>query len=114
MAIKQRAVSFESGALASLVRGGNWTDVPLRVRGFARIVVAARDARRESAAAGLLTKTELAVLRSMADGMTPAQIARGSGRTVKTVRNQACIVLQKLQVNDRLAAVARARRMGLL
>jgi DNA-binding CsgD family transcriptional regulator len=114
LSAKQNGVSFENAALANIVRGGDWRNSPLRVRGLARVVAAVRDARLASTAVGLLTKSELSVLRSMADGMTPAQIARGSGRTVKTVRNHACVVLQKLQVNDRLAAVARARQMGLL
>jgi len=114
LAITKGSVSLENSAFAAIVRGGDWRSAPLRVRGFARIVAMVRDLRRESASLGLLTKSELSVLRSLADGMTPAQIARGSGRTVKTVRNHAFVVMQKLNVSDRLAAVAQARRLGLI
>jgi DNA-binding CsgD family transcriptional regulator/tetratricopeptide (TPR) repeat protein len=114
LAIKHGDGSLENSALASIVRGGDWSDAPLRVRGVARIVAAVRDIVRRSATDGLLTRSELSVLRSLADGMTPAQIAHGSGRAVKTVRNHAFGIMQKLRVNDRLAAVAQARRMGLI
>src|ERR1700676_3768052 len=114
LATKDAQSSLESSALEAVAQGDGWTRAPQRIRGYARIVEAARRSARKGVTHPLLTTSELAVLRSFADGMTVAQIARDSGRSVHTVRNHTASAMQKLRARDRLSAVAQARRNGLL
>lgn len=114
LSTKDAQSSLESSALEAVAQGAAWTQAPHRIRGYARIVELARRSARSHAIGERLTSSELAVLRSLADGLTVAQIARDSGRSIRTVQNHAYAVTQKLHVGDRLAAVAQARRIGLI
>ncbi len=60
-----------------------------------------------------LTGRERDVLELLAAGLRTSQIARRLTLSEKTVRNHVSAVLNKLQVPDRAAAVARARDAGL-
>lgn len=56
-----------------------------------------------------LTPREREVLELLADGLPTRSIARRLGVQDKTIRNIVSVILAKLQVPDRAAAVARAR-----
>lgn len=59
-----------------------------------------------------LTKREAQVLGAIMDGQSAEQIAATWVVSLATVRSQIRAVLQKLQVNSQLAAVALARKAG--
>jgi len=61
-----------------------------------------------------LTGTELAVLRSLAQGLTNQAIAELHGRTVNTIRTHVAAILRKLNCETRGEAVATARRLGIV
>ncbi|MFC5232749.1 response regulator transcription factor [Pseudonocardia zijingensis] len=88
------------------------------VRGLDRHV-AATAARvdgpaREVATSLHLTPRELAVLAVLADGLTAAAIGRKLLITERTVHKHLERLYTKLGVGDRLAAVLRAQRLGLI
>ena len=60
-----------------------------------------------------LTDRELDILERIARGTANPAIARDLGLSEKTVRNHVSSILNKLQVADRGAAIARARDAGL-
>ncbi|MFC9974688.1 response regulator [Spirillospora sp. NPDC127200] len=60
-----------------------------------------------------LTAREREVLELVAAGLGNARIAERLGLSPKTVRNNVCTVLAKLQVADRTQAAIRAREAGL-
>lgn len=88
------------------------------LRGLDRQVVAAAtrfDGRSREVATSLhLTPRELAVLGELADGLTAAAIGRKLLITERTVHKHLERLYTKLGVGDRLAAVLRAQRLGLL
>ena len=61
-----------------------------------------------------LTPRQLEVLRALARGSSTAQIAEASSLSPETVRKHVRGVLRVLRVHSRLAAVAEARRRGLI
>jgi DNA-binding NarL/FixJ family response regulator len=72
-----------------------------------------RQVQQERAAAfSSLTRRESQVLRDLALGMTPEEVARSSYVSLNTVRSQIRGVLAKLAVNSVVAAVAIAYRSG--
>lgn len=72
--------------------------------------------RAGGAAAGevSLTPRELAVLALLADGLTAAAVGRRLLIAERTVHKHLARIYAKLGVHDRLAAVLRAHRIGLL
>ena len=61
-----------------------------------------------------ITPRELAVTRLLADGLTAASIGRRLAISERTVHKHLEHIYAKLSVSDRLSAVLRARRYGLL
>jgi DNA-binding NarL/FixJ family response regulator len=61
-----------------------------------------------------LTPQELSVLRLLASGLTPKQIAAETGRSVYTVQTHIQNLIEKFGCHGRAEAIAAARRMGLL
>ncbi len=61
-----------------------------------------------------LTRQELAVLRLLAEGRRPAEIARRLHITPRTLRNHIHHANQKLRTRNRLEAVMHALRRGLI
>jgi DNA-binding NarL/FixJ family response regulator len=61
-----------------------------------------------------LTPAELRVLRDLAAGLTPKQIAGEMGRSVFTVQTHIQNVIDKFGCHGRAEAIAAARRSGLL
>jgi ATP/maltotriose-dependent transcriptional regulator MalT len=85
--------------------------------GYARYVeVAARhlEERHEPATTVALTPQELRVIRDLAAGLTPKQIASETGRSVYTVQTHIQNVIDKFGCHGRAEAIAAARRVGLL
>jgi DNA-binding NarL/FixJ family response regulator len=64
--------------------------------------------------AQLLSAREMDVLECLAAGLTNAQVATRLYVSRETVKTHVAHVLRKLEVGDRSAAVARARRLGLI
>jgi DNA-binding NarL/FixJ family response regulator len=77
------------------------------------VIAAAGSAAADPAAVLGLTPREAHVLRLLVDGLDTRALADRLGITPKTVRNQVSAVLTKLGVDNRAAAVARARAAGL-
>jgi DNA-binding NarL/FixJ family response regulator len=69
--------------------------------------------RHHSGAFPELTRREREVLDMVAAGHRNSAIARDLGLSEKTVRNHLSSILLKLQVEDRSAAIVRAREAGL-
>ena len=67
-----------------------------------------------SAAFAQLTRREAQVLRALATGVSPDEVARVSFVSLNTVRSQIRSVLAKLGVNSVVAAVALSYRSGWL
>jgi len=82
--------------------------------GVARFVRSAATAFAEAERPRGLTAAEAEVLRDLAAGIVPKQIALQSGRSIETVRNHVKSAIRKLGVSGRLEAVAAARNAGLI
>jgi len=86
--------------------------------GYARFIVmaaAAVEARHSSGTADVrLTPSEARILRDLAQGLTPKDIASEMGRSVFTVQTHIQNVIDKLGCHGRVEAIAVARRMGFL
>lgn len=63
---------------------------------------------------GLLSEREVEVLKCLARGQTTAQIANGLFISENTVKTHIRHILEKMEVNNRAEAVARAAQMDLL
>ncbi|MHB8146581.1 MAG: helix-turn-helix transcriptional regulator [Vulcanimicrobiaceae bacterium] len=61
-----------------------------------------------------LTPSEARILRDLAQGLTPKEIASEMGRSVFTVQTHIQNVIDKLGCHGRVEAIAAARRMGFL
>jgi two-component system nitrate/nitrite response regulator NarL len=70
--------------------------------------------RHASAPAGVLSDRELEMLRLAADGTPTVDIGERLGLSATTVKAEFQALYDKLEVNDRAAAVAQAIRLGLL
>ena len=97
---------LDARAAAALVRRR------LRALGVAAIPRGPRAFARSNAAG--LTEREHEVLALIAEGLDNPAIARRLFLSPKTVERQVSAVLRKLDVEDRTAAVAEARRIGAL
>ncbi len=61
-----------------------------------------------------MTPRELSVLQLMMQGFSNKQIAKQLGISIETVKEYASTCYRKLDVNDRVTAVYRARQLGIL
>jgi ATP/maltotriose-dependent transcriptional regulator MalT len=82
--------------------------------GFAALLRAATRAAAAQEPPSGLSAAEIRVLRDLAAGISPKQIALESGRSVETIRNQVKAAIRKLGVSGRLEAIAAARGAGLI
>ncbi|MBU2667844.1 response regulator transcription factor [Actinoplanes bogorensis] len=116
--------ALRAGACGYTLKGAHPDDIVAAVRAVARgeavfgAGVADRMLRHFSrtvttAPFPQLTEREHEVLRLLAAGSDNTTIGRRLGVSSKTVRNHVSNVITKLQVNDRTAAVVRAREAGL-
>jgi DNA-binding NarL/FixJ family response regulator len=119
--------AMRAGASGYLLKGADRDELlsALRAVSVGEVIFGAAIARRvlgffagrsPSAAAAAfpdLTSRELEILERIARGAANPVIARDLGLSEKTVRNHVSTILNKLQVADRGAAIARARDAGL-
>lgn len=119
--------AMREGAAGYLLKGARGDDLERGVRAAAagemvfanalapriRELFASQRSTPGSAAFPMLTERELAMLDRLAAGADNAAIARALGLATKTVRNQVSLLLTKLGVTDRAAAVVIARDAGL-
>jgi DNA-binding CsgD family transcriptional regulator len=85
--------------------------------GYARHVQnVAEDVRRRSGgqASSALTPAELRVIRNLAGGMSPKEIAAEMGRSVYTIQTHIQNLIEKFDCHGRAEAIAAARRLGLI
>ncbi|HZD79066.1 MAG TPA: response regulator transcription factor [Actinomycetota bacterium] len=76
--------------------------------------LAQEEAREEPARQEIITKREEEVLQAIADGLSPAEVAKQLYISQKTVKNHLASIYQKLDARDRTQAVVRAVRMGII
>ena len=114
---------FEIDAITQSGRRTTWyvSSVPVRrgldvvgVFGVARPCGETEDAREGNAAESGLTPRQREVLALLGEGASTTQIATTLGLAEETVRNHIRQLLRRLGVHTRLAAVAHARREGLI
>lgn len=119
---------IEAGALGVVSKGESLDRLAVviedAVRGTAvmrpaekeQLVDAARAGRREDeerlAPFAKLSTKERQVLGHLMDGRTAEEIARAEYVSMATIRSQIRAILQKLDVNSQLAAVALAQKVG--
>jgi DNA-binding CsgD family transcriptional regulator/tetratricopeptide (TPR) repeat protein len=85
--------------------------------GIARVVQTAADRILSASPVlgeGSLTRTELDVLRSLSEGLSPKEIAQEAGRSVYTVQAHIQNAIRKLGCSGRNEALTVARKRGLL
>ncbi len=100
-------------AIVAVAEGMDIGKAPERVRGYARVVATVMEKRALSGDC-VLTKSEIEILSQLAAGYSAAEIAAQSSRSVHTVRNHTRAIIAKFQVSGRMAAVAHARRLGII
>jgi RNA polymerase sigma factor (sigma-70 family) len=61
-----------------------------------------------------ITARERDVLRLVGKGMSNKEIAENLGMTINTVKSHVKNIYEKLQVNRRVQAVAKAKKLGIL
>jgi DNA-binding NarL/FixJ family response regulator len=119
--------AMRAGACGYLLKGADRDELLSALRAVAQgeVIFGASIARRvlgffsgrmptpAAAAFPDLTDRELDILERIARGTANPVIARDLGLSEKTVRNHVSTILNKLQVADRGAAIARARDAGL-
>jgi len=89
-------------------------DVPANVRGYARLILLARERLGLRPSCGPLTVAEVDILRLVAVGKNAPQIAVILGRSPHTVRTHLRNASAKLDAHGRFDMIARARQLGLL
>lgn len=119
--------AMREGAAGYLLKGARGDELERGVRAAAagemvfapalasrvRELFASQQPTPGSAAFPMLSERELALLDRLAAGADNAAIGRSLGLATKTVRNQVSLLLTKIGVADRAAAVAIARDAGL-
>jgi DNA-binding NarL/FixJ family response regulator len=111
--LKESGRSDIARALDAVASGQAILDGAIAGRVLASVGRPASDADGpDPSAFPFLTEREREVLDLVAQGLTNAAIARQLHLSDKTVRNHVSNVFTKLHVNDRAAAVARARDAG--
>ncbi|MDB5028380.1 MAG: ATP-dependent transcriptional regulator MalT/LuxR family, partial [Candidatus Eremiobacteraeota bacterium] len=105
------------GGIATLVgiaAGAGAETVPETVRGYAHVLVLARERYQGRPSSGPLTAMEVQVLRLVDSGKTAPAIAALLDRSPHTIRTHLRNVSAKLETHGRAQTLARAREMGLL
>ena len=119
--------AMRAGACGYLLKGARGDDIERGVRAAAagemvfatgmaervRELFAGAGPVRGASAFPMLSERDLALLDLLANGLDNTAIGRSLGLAAKTVRNQVSLLLTKIGVQDRAAAVAAARDAGL-
>jgi DNA-binding NarL/FixJ family response regulator len=98
--------------LERIARGESVMGVAVREGLLARLRARRKAEQQRVAAFQQLTRRESAVLRQLAEGMSPEEIAQMSFVSLNTVRTQVRGILTKLEVRSVVAAVAMSYRSG--
>lgn len=77
------------------------------------VLKAVREANKD-AGHDPLTVTERDIMRLLADGLSPKEIAGSRGCSVNTIRTHVANVITKLRCNGRVQAIALSRKAGIL
>ena len=115
-AAEARFLREDSGvaALLDLRDDADIDAIPVSVRGYARMVLIARDRLSRRPLAGPLTQAETEILRLIASGRNAPEIARVLGRSTHTVRTHLRNAANKLDARGRIEMLTRARNLGIL
>jgi DNA-binding CsgD family transcriptional regulator len=100
--------------LLRIAKGEPNEQVPRRIRGYARVITAVREAIWQPHRRFALSEAEFAVLNLFAQGLSAPQIAQQTGRSVHTIRAHTRAIIEKFGVRGRSAAIAFAQKSGLL
>jgi len=103
----------EASALHGLGAGTPLDDVPVTVRGYARLACIARPPPNSRNARDPLTATEREILALLAGGRNATEAARITDRNVHTVRTHIRNAAAKLDAHGRADLLARAHRLGI-
>jgi DNA-binding NarL/FixJ family response regulator len=98
--------------IEALSRGETLCSPEVAATLFDRVATLARESRLEPIG-GRLTTRELEVLRLIEEGLSNKEIASALSIELPTVKNHVHAILEKLNVQRRTEAAARARRHGL-
>jgi DNA-binding NarL/FixJ family response regulator len=114
-------VAKESGAdrilqaIESVAAGGQYLDSALSPKVLRKLEdFSARKARTQDASYGTLSFREQQVMRLLAEGLSPQEIAEKLFITRKTVENHRYAIMNKLGIKSPLAFVRHAARLGLI
>jgi DNA-binding CsgD family transcriptional regulator len=104
---REKGAPSAPDALATLRAGGYGT--------IAALLAALDDKASRLTATGIaLTRAETEVLRLMAEGRTPAEIAAVRHNSLNTIQTHQKAIYRKLEVKTASAAIGRGRSLGLL
>jgi DNA-binding CsgD family transcriptional regulator len=106
--------SWGLDGLLAVADGATTETAPESVRGYALALSIARQNVLKQHLPVNLTSNELAILQMLADGMSAPAIAVATKRSPHTVRAHTRSIIGKFQVHGRGAAIAQARKLGLL
>ena len=109
-AVKRPALRDEALDAFEQLRCAGWGGLSRVLERATAICLEAEPANADSP----LTKTELGVLQSLAEGRSPKDIAEEAGRSVYTVQAHIQNIIKKLGCSGRQEALAAARKRGLL
>ncbi|MFH0702737.1 MAG: response regulator transcription factor [bacterium] len=104
--------------IESIAEGGAWLDPAIAKTVLAKMITnekiinQIKPNEKEKIEFSPLTERELGVLQLLADGLNNFEIAKELSVSQHTVKSHICNILQKLTVDDRTQAVAKAMRKG--
>jgi DNA-binding CsgD family transcriptional regulator len=101
-------------ALIDLRADANVSDLPVSIRGYARLAAIARERLSMRTPVGPLTTMEIEILRLVAAGRKAPQIAVLLNRSPHTVRTHLRNASAKLEAHGRIDLLERARQLGIL
>ncbi len=126
--IERLAVNIARCILRELHNAGacDWEEIQRLIQSLAEsgycdiarlLVAVSRELRSRSESIkthAVLTTSEREVLRLLADGLVPKEIAAETRRSVHTIRVHIANAIQKLECHGQAAAIRSARRLGLI
>lgn len=99
--------------IEGVIEGGVWLDPTIARAVISQMTSASKiKAKEEKLEISPITEREIEILQLLADGLNNIEIAQELSVSQHTVKAHICNILQKLSVDDRTQAVARAMRQG--
>jgi DNA-binding NarL/FixJ family response regulator len=112
--VKESAADRLLQALEVVSAGEYYLDSGISREVVQRLMNVQAGAAAGHAAYGRLTRREQEVMRRLAEGYSPRQVADGLGISVKTVENHRSNILRKLGLSGTMELVRYAARIGLI